>query len=132
MEVQGRTPTYVDIADSEAIVSAFSNSRLKSTPLPNIIFATMLFDYASLNLHPSIFNTRIPGMFAGILERAWVQLEKAGQLNNRELGNLSTFIERVFETVVYGSHYPHYQCADHRLDAFFQEESHTQLLFLGL
>lgn len=132
MEVQGRTPTFVEITDSEAIASAFSNRRLKSTPLPNIIFATMLFDYASLNLHPSIFKTRIPEMFAGILERAWVQLEKAGQLSDREIGNLSTFIERLFQTVVYGPRYLRYQLTDHCLGAFCQEERHIQPLFLEL
>lgn len=131
MKVQGRSPTFVDIADSEAIASAFLNKRLKSTPLPNLIFATMLFDYASLNLHPSMFHNRISEMFEQVLERAWVQLERVGQLNDREIGNLSTFIERVVQTVTYGSHYPRYRRTDHHPDAFCQEENRTRLLFLG-
>ncbi|KAF8599187.1 hypothetical protein BDV93DRAFT_609435 [Ceratobasidium sp. AG-I] len=99
-QVQGRSPTYADIADSEAIATIFTMSRLKSTPLPNIIFATMLFDYACINLHPSIFHTRIPEIFTGVLERAWVQLEKVAQLNDREIGNLSTFFERISQTIL--------------------------------
>lgn len=105
--VLSNSPSFVDLADSQAIVASLIERRLKSDPLPHIIFASMLFNYASLNLHPRIFNACIPDMFAGVLERAWVQLEGAGQLNNRRMGNLSTFAERFLQTVVYGFNSSH-------------------------
>ncbi|KAF8599186.1 hypothetical protein BDV93DRAFT_592123 [Ceratobasidium sp. AG-I] len=94
------SPTFVDVDDSEAVVASFCQARLKSTPPAHIIFTAMVFKYACINLHPSIFNARIPQLFAGVVERAWVQLEKAAQLNNRQLGNLSTFIEHFVQITI--------------------------------
>lgn len=126
------SPTFVDVVDSETIVAGFSEARLKSTPPAHVIFVAMVFKYACINLHPTIFNARIPQLFAGVVERAWVQFKKVAQLNDRQLGNLSTFIEHIVQITLYGfiSSQEHY--SDHYVELFRQETGPTQTLFLWL
>lgn len=96
--MQAESPTFVDVDDSKAIATAFTKTKLKLTPPAHIVFVAALFNYSCMNLHPSIINAQVPQIFANVLERAWMEMEKAPQLNDEQWGDLSTFIDRFFSS----------------------------------
>ncbi|KAF8599193.1 hypothetical protein BDV93DRAFT_511898 [Ceratobasidium sp. AG-I] len=96
--MQVTSPTFMNLEDSREIATGFSAGKFKRSPPPHILFVSALFNYTCTNLHPSIFDARIPQIYLDVLERAWVDLEKGAQLSGEQWGDLAGFVQHLLQT----------------------------------